>query len=80
MTFELHQSSVKAFLVPNHGTVNIKLRSETDVLEEWRYRGFDDSKQFILLTKDSKLRWVPINSVSYIEQIHTDDEIIESHP
>ncbi|GAA6139457.1 hypothetical protein NBRC116583_32040 [Arenicella sp. 4NH20-0111] len=68
MAFELHHSSIKAFLVPNHGTVTVKLRGEKKALDQWHYRGFDDDKQFVLLSKKEKLRWVPINSISYIEQ------------
>ncbi len=69
MTFELHHSSVKAFLVPNHATVNIKLIGKKSALRGWHYRGFDDEQRFILITKDDRLRWVPINSILYIEQI-----------
>jgi len=68
MTFELHHSSVKAFLVPNHATVTVKLCGEENSLQNWEYRGFDDDKRFILLTKKDTLRWVPINSIAYIEQ------------
>ncbi len=68
MTFELQHSSLKAFLVPNHATVTLKLRGEEQVLEDWEYRGFDDDKQFILLTKNEIQRWIPINAISYIEQ------------
>ncbi len=68
MTFELHHTSVTAFLVPNHATVTVKLVGDQAMLNEWLYRGFDDSKQFILLTKEDTQRWVPITSISYIEQ------------
>lgn len=68
MTFELHQASIKAFLVPNHARVSVKLRGEKETLKGWEYRGFDDDKQFILLTKEDVSRWVPINAISYIEQ------------
>jgi len=69
MTFELQHTSLKAFLVPNHATVTVKLRGEQEALESWRYRGLDDDKQFILLTKDKRQRWVPIYSIAYIEQL-----------
>ena len=68
MAFELHHSSQQAFLVPNHANVNVKLLGEEAPLENWDYRGFDDDKQFILLTKDNRSRWVPITSIGYIEQ------------
>lgn len=68
MTFELHHASVTAFLVPNHATVTVKLMGDDVVLSEWKYRGFDDGKQFILLTKENRQRWVPITSILYIEQ------------
>ena len=68
MAFELHHSSRQAFLVPNHASVNVKLLGEDLPLENWDYRGFDDDKQFILLTKDNRSRWVPITSIGYIEQ------------
>jgi len=68
MTFELQHSSLKAFLVPNHATVTLKLRGEEQALEDWEYRGFDDDKQFIFLTKNELQRWIPVHAISYIEQ------------
>jgi len=72
MAFELHHSSRKAFLVPNHAKVHVKLLGDESVLKNWQYRGFDDDKQFILLTKKDRLRWVPINSIAYIEQLSSE--------
>lgn len=69
MAFELHHSSVKAFLVPNHSTVTIKLRGEDQLLKNWRFRGFDDSQMFVLVTKEQRSRWLPVNSISFIEQV-----------
>ncbi len=74
MAFELQHASIKAFLVPNHATVNVKLCGEDGTLNDWEYKGFDDDKRFILLTKGNTLRWVPITSISYIEQVLSDTE------
>ena len=68
MAFELHHSTQKQFLVPNHATVNIKLLGDESAMDGWEYRGFDDDKQFILVTKKDKLRWIPLSSIAYIEQ------------
>ncbi|RBP51296.1 hypothetical protein [Arenicella xantha] len=79
MAFELHNSSVKAFLVPNHSWVNVKLRGEEQLLSGWRYRGFDDSQLFILLSKQDRSRWLPVTSISFIEHI-TEPTDTESNP
>ena len=70
MTFELNHASNKSFLVPNNSTVTVKLRGESDVLENWTYCGIGDDQLFMLLSKDGKKRWVPVSSIAYIEQ-HT---------
>lgn len=70
MAFDLKQATLKAFLVPNHTQVNIKLRGEDTPLEGWAYRGFDNDQMFILITKDTRSRWLPVSSISYIEQIN----------
>jgi hypothetical protein len=77
MAFELHNSSGKAFLVPNHSWVNVKLRGEEKVLDGWRYRGFDDGQLFILLTKEDRSRWLPVSSISYIEQINDPSQLVD---
>lgn len=69
MPFELNHSSTRAFLVPNHSNVNIKIRGEDEVIENWRYRGLDDDRKFILITNQERSRWLPINSIAYIEQV-----------
>ncbi len=71
MAFELHHSSIKAYLVPNQMDVTIKLRGEAESLVAWRYHGFDDEKRFILVSLDGRMRWIPIQSISYIEQLGT---------
>lgn len=70
MTFELNHASNKAFLVPNNSTVTVKLRGDEETLENWTYRGLEDDRLFMLLSKDEKKRWIPVNSIAYIEQ-HT---------
>lgn len=69
MAFELKHSTLRAFLVPNHSDVNIKIRGEDELIENWRYRGVDDDRNFILITKQERSRWLPISSIAYIEQV-----------
>lgn len=74
MTFELKHASLKTVLVPNNSTVNIKLLGEPQPLEGYDYRGFDDDKVFILVTKKlennkSQNLWIPINAIAYIERV-----------
>ena len=69
MTFELRHASVRAFLVPNHTRVSVRIRGESEIMENWDYRGFDDDQTFILITREDRLRWIPINSIAYIEQV-----------
>ncbi|GHA01405.1 hypothetical protein GCM10008090_08180 [Arenicella chitinivorans] len=52
--------------------VTIKLRGEEHPLSNWRFRGFDDDQLFILITKEKRSRWLPVNSISFIE--HVDEE------
>jgi len=68
MTFELNHASNKAFLVPNNSRISVKLRGEEQTLSDWTYCGLEDDRLFMLLAKDDKTRWIPINSISYIEQ------------
>ncbi len=74
MPFELKHSSLKAFLVPNHTQVSVKLRGEEQAMEEWEYRGFDDEQMFILVTKGNLSRWLPVSAISYIEQIRSESD------
>jgi len=60
MPFELKHSSLKAFLVPNHTQVTVKLRSEDQPMKNWEYRGLDDDQMFVLVTKEQRFRWLPI--------------------
>jgi len=69
MSFELKHSSLRAFLVPNHTNVNVKIRGEEEIIEDWRYRGIDDDQKFILVTNGDRSRWLPIGSIAYIEQV-----------
>jgi len=68
MTFELNNASHKAFLVPNDSRISIKLRGEDTALDGWVYCGLDDEQMFMLLKKDDAKRWIPVSSISYIEQ------------
>ena len=69
MSFELKHSSLRAFLVPNHSNVNVKIRGESELIENWLYRGLDDDRNFILITQEGRSRWLPINSIAFIEQV-----------
>lgn len=72
MPLELKHSSLKAFLVPNHTQVSVKLRAEESPMENWEYRGFDDERLFILVTKGKLFRWLPVSAISYIEQTQSE--------
>lgn len=70
MTFELNHASNKAFLVPNNSRVTVKLLGEVDTLDEWTYCGLEDDRLFMLISKNGRKRWIPVNSIAFIEQ-HT---------